>query len=30
MQNNNGWFPIHIAAFQDASINIIFLMEKIQ
>ena len=25
-QNNNGWLPIHIAAFQDASINILFLM----
>jgi len=25
-KNNNGWLPIHIAAFQDASINILFLM----
>jgi len=28
LQNNNWWFPIHIATFNDTSINILFLMVK--
>jgi len=28
LQNNNGWYPIHIAAFGNLPIDIIFYMAK--